>query len=989
MVNKHRSDSERFPLKSIYPGIINLILLSFFFLSGCSALIYEIVWLRKLVLIFGSTTFAISCILSSFMMGLGLGSFLIGRFIDRFHFDKSALLLIYTVIELAIGICGLSIPLTLKHFVTAESFLFSALSNSYYLYNIIIFILIFTLLIFPTILMGATFPVMSKIIVNRLSRKGSYFSLLYFINTFGGVIGIALCGFYLLPFKGINLSNLTAVSINFIITLASLLLYLAIKGSKRSPYFGYEILEEETGDDAGTAENNILQDSYPLPEGKDHSGLICVAIFTIGAISMILEITLTKYLALFLGPDTYAFSIMLLTFIMGIAIGSILAGLFINRLVNTLLAFGAFQVLIGVFCFLSVIYYRIIPWLYTVYFAQTIDYGIKSVLIKLSLCSLIMLIPAIMIGMLFPIALSYCTKNLNRMGSSIGKVYIFNSIGSVVGSFACAFLMIPVLGIQKTIYATIIINIAVGLVCILKATGFKVLSLFKFIRIQIGKDGFQPVWRIRFFPVSVVMLAAIICTIGIFFISEWNKGIMTAGPYVYADRDFYSIYNKIPPSFSHFSKLYEAEEENIIFYREGINTVVSVTRHSSGDLSLKVNGKVDAGTGSDMKDQILIAQIPMLIASSIHESLDKVLCIGFGSGVSLNVMSSYNVNELYVVELESAVLEAASYFEAGNDSILEKPNVTAIVNDGRNYLLLTENRFDVILSEPSNPFIPGAAKLFTREFYRMAKSRLSDEGIYAQWIPLYGFDETSFKSVLKAFVSEFPESLLFNYSRGSLVVLGFKQVPKIDVRKIKELFNRSRIFGFFTNKLVNVRNYHELFAMFNMGSREIMQYCADARENNDDNSLVEYLTPVHLYSPTRAILQESMKKYSSTIQPYLTNYGSKKEKSQLLLEIYRTLKNSPVNSELSNRYFHLALHDTDKADLDVSYFEINDTVRVRKEVETPINGWGNLKDRNSIGRITDILNRNQLVVRFPSVSAPLLFEKQELEKVKAPVVTHQ
>lgn len=947
----------------------NLVLFSCFVFSGGGSLIYETVWLRKLVLVFGSTTFSISCVLSSFMAGLGAGSMVAGRLIDKFNPDRLSLLSIYAVIELIIGVCGLSLPFCIEYFIHIESFLFGSLHESYYFYNVLIFCLILLLLLFPTMLMGATFPVMCKILVKSMESKGKYLSFLYFLNTLGGVIGVAVCGFYLLPFKGMVFSNTIAVTVNFAIALISLLLVVVLRKSG---------LFSRIGRKREKPENTVQIAAHPKTAGGKHEGLICAAIFSIGVVSMSLEIALTKYLSLFLGPDTYVFCIMLITFLLGITLGSMLINLVIRKIADTLLVFGIFQLFTGFFCFAGVMLYKIIPWLYVVYFNVANEYGFKSVLVKLLLCSLAMLVPTIFIGALFPLALNYCTSNLKRLGSSIGVVYLSNTLGSVIGSFSCAFIMIPVWGIQNTIYATVFVNIVAGLICIAKSPGFNIRSLHKLAAIKIGGTGGLKTVSIRFFPVNIIAILAILCSIGFFFIPEWNRGIVVSGPYVYGDK-FYDRGRTEPPSLAEFTDLHEKKGRQIVYYREGINSVVSVARKPNGKVSLKVNGKVDAGTGGDMKDQVLLAQIPMITASAMNGKLDRVLCIGFGSGVSLNVMSSYDVNHARVVELEEAVLEASAFFAEVNDNVLQKKHVDAIVNDARNYLLLTREKYDVIISEPSNPFISGAAKLFTREFYEIGRSKLTENGVFAQWIPLYGFDAISLKAVLKSFISVFPDSLLFNYSKSNVVLLGFTDKPTIDAGKIRELFYREKIRRHFMHERVNVKEYYELFAMFNMGSGEIRNFVGNSRENNDDNSLVEYLSPLSLNRSNRKSLQKLMKKHSSTIIPYLTNTGNPKETASLYFNISNLLRNYEVNSELSARYFESVPAENGFGPEKLA-FSTRDIVKLRENVKNPVNGWGCLKNREQHGIIGKIVNDREVLVTFGNCIG-MLFEKSELERV--------
>ncbi|MGB9597173.1 MAG: fused MFS/spermidine synthase, partial [Candidatus Poribacteria bacterium] len=381
---------------------VRLAILGIFFLSGAVGLVYEIIWNRMLTVVFGSTVFAVTTVLTAFMAGMALGSFYIGRYADR-HKNP---LKIYAYLEIGIGIYALILPLILAGANFIYIFIHRNLGGSFYLLSIFRFILCFIILLIPTTFMGGTLPTMTRAITGKIDRLGWAVGSLYALNTFGAVIGCFMAGFVLIKVMGITATTILSASINIIIALIVLIIF-----AKREFVFSNENNHKT---------DKKQDDSVPIELPKN-AGKIALLVFGVsGFCALAYEVLWTRILVLFLGSTAYAFATMLSTFLFGIALGSILIAKFADQRKDLLAMLGIIQIVIALSAILLVPTY-----------GRLYDIGLKFkgtgwwafFISRYSLSFLVMIIPTIFMGATFPIASKIYANSIENLGKSIGKIY--------------------------------------------------------------------------------------------------------------------------------------------------------------------------------------------------------------------------------------------------------------------------------------------------------------------------------------------------------------------------------------------------------------------------------------------------------------------------------------------------------------------------------------------------------------------------------------
>jgi spermidine synthase len=411
-----------------------------FLLSGLSSLIYEVLWMRMLILIFGSTTFAISTVLTAFMGGLALGSFIFGRLIDRSRHPVP----IYGAIEAGIGVYALLVPAIFSSLIPLYRQVWQSLHISFYLFSVMQFVLVTLVLIVPTTLMGATLPILSKYYSDRKDRLGWTIGTLYAMNTLGGILGTFLSGFFLLPALGVRMTTFLAASLNLLIGFIVLLLVkTGDVQDKVRPQVGKNISRSFEGE----------------PLSRAALRLVLVGFGLSGFASMVYEVTWSRVLAMILDSSTYAFTIMLTTFLVGIALGSFLMSRAADRLRRPLLTFILLEGAIGASSFVGLFLFAELPYLFLVLYRSFSDSLNLIFFSKFLLAFAVMFLPTLLIGALFPLVVRIYTPNLDRVGRSIGEVYSLNTLGCILGSFCSGFILVPLLGIQESILLAVGLNV--------------------------------------------------------------------------------------------------------------------------------------------------------------------------------------------------------------------------------------------------------------------------------------------------------------------------------------------------------------------------------------------------------------------------------------------------------------------------------------------------------------------------------------------------
>jgi spermidine synthase len=788
-----------------------LVLYPLFFASGATGLTYQTLWARQLHLVFGTSTFAITTVLAAFMAGLALGGLWMGRHADRARTP----LALYGVFEVGIGLYALVFPLLLAALTPAHLAVWRALEPPPLVFGAWQFVVVGVLLLLPTALMGATLPLLARFATDRVSAAGDRVGTLYALNTAGAVFGTWLCGFILLPGLGLSATTWIAALTNVVLGAVALWAHRAFAARVGGP----------------------VAEDQPDPTFDRRGLAVAVAAGLAGFAALTYEVAWTRVLGLMLGASVYAFSLMLLAFLIGIAGGGWVGG----RLADAGLArFGqrgllgvlaAVQVGVGLLSYALLHLFPELPfayvWLYDAFGAEGSPWLVWTV--SMALAVLVMTPPALLMGAAFPLAVRAVVGSGAELGGPVGRIYGFNTLGSVAGAALAGFVFLPGLEIRGTVLLAVLVNLLAGALLL----GW----------VAASRRARREAWLL----IGVALAAAAILGVAAIPTSvedtQRRQLLMTAGMYKYvsdlADRSRAGILR------------YTVDQYDLLYYREGLSSVVTVARNrETGNVWLANNGKVEASTTVDMPTQVLVSLLPFLFA----EEPRQVLVIGLASGITAGSVTRVEaVRHLDVVELEPAIEEAARYFDAQNHAVLDDPRTRLWFNDGRNHLLLAApGSYDVVVSEPSNPWISGVSNLFTREFLEMGKERLAPGGVWAQWVQMYGMDRRDLCSLLATFAEVHPHVALFmTVEDADLVMLGSERPldasPEGIARALAAHPGMADELG-----RVGLDDPYRLLSAWQMGRGAILAMCDGAPLNTDDNLRIEYGAPLNLHRSTSA-----------------------------------------------------------------------------------------------------------------------------------------
>jgi len=778
------------------------VVLSCFFFSGASGLILELLWTRMLTLVFGSTALAVSTVLTAYMGGLGLGSYLAGKVSDRLKDPVRA----YALAEAAIGVYALSVPWIIGYYPALNQWLWTTFGDRYALLSILRFFASVGLLIVPTTLMGATLPILARYFVSRpyeLGRVSLRLGTLYAVNLFGAVAGSFLAGFIFLPMVGVRSTNVVAASFDMSLAAAILVarrLFRAKKAASAS-------LDEMAA--AAEAASDAPAPA-PLPISSTARRAVLFSFAVSGATSMLLQGLWTRALAVIIGSSIFSFTIILLAFLIGLGLGSAVFGRLVTRFRNPVRGLALTHLGIVACIGLSYLITDRLPFIFTYLLSSTMVSADAVLICQFTLACLTVLPSTFLMGAIFPITVRVATGDLATVGRDVGYAYALNTVGAILGSFFSGFVILPTLGLQRGIYLAAVIDL--GLAVLL----FAVAPALPRMRRVVG------------IATAVAMALAALA------LPRWNLTSFSIGFFrISMARDYIDMVER-----HHQKKKWQTPK--LVYYKDGIATTVSVDQWGKV-FSMKNNGKVDASNDADMPTQISVGLLPLLLYNNDHAP--KVALIGYGSGVTAGATTQYPIDNLEVVELEPAIYEAAHFFDNVNHRPTENPRVKAIAGDGRNFLSQRRDLYDIIISQPSNPWITGVSNLFTREYFQSVKSRLADDGIFCQWAQLYEMAPWNIKAIYRTLADEFPYVMVFaaeDLSSDTILIASRKPI-ELDIRKIARAFENPVTAA--EAKRAGFESPHDVPAFLLLGSEELRSFTAGAQFNTDDNALIEFAAP--------------------------------------------------------------------------------------------------------------------------------------------------
>ncbi len=717
----------------------------------------------------------------------------------------------YALVEMAIGAtAALSLPL-LRALPAADAAVARVLGAGGAIEAAGRFAFAALVLLPPTILLGTTVP----LVVESLARSGwglrRSLGDVYFWNTLGGAVGVSLGTFLLVPSLGVSASMMAAAAASFAV--------------------GVVAWRWGTGKPAATATQPGAVEASRLPP------LFAAVAMITGAFTFGVEVLWTRSYALVIGSTAYAFSLILLAALLGLVAGTGLYTRLRTRVTHPQFALGSLLAATGLATLLGVVVIGEMPGAYLLTMRVLPVTFMAHQIAGLGLCILTMLPVTTCLGFTFPLIVHLLRDSGGPSAQSVtGRLYAWNTAGAVAGAAVTGVLLVPRAGIERSylLLASLVLAAAAWTLA--------------------GAASCRPALR---GSAAAAAAAVVLALVPVW--RPWDPLVMTSGVHRYgltwaANADF------------QLSDL--AKQRRLLFYREGKEAVVAVFEGlQSRKRFLSINGKTDAGGSSeDALQQRFIAHVPLLL----HPSPKRVLVVGWGSGATAQSASLYPVETLECVEIEPATWEAAPLFGSLSGRVRSDPRFHIRFADGRNYLLRSTGRWDVVVAEPSNAWLAGVANLFTKEYYETVRSRLAPGGVFGQWFHYYDMDVADLKVELATFASVFPSVSVWMVPplppeaggtlSADLLLVGSEKPAALDWQRLQHAFEWTLV-GSDLRDTQAVPNELALAASYAFGEADLARFVRDEALfpggtplNSDDNPWIEFHAARHTVTPTAEVV---------------------------------------------------------------------------------------------------------------------------------------
>ena len=773
------------------------ILLAAFFITGATALVFEVVWTRLLLLSLGTSPAAVGVVLGAFMGGMAIGSYAAGWRVLTRH-DP---IVIYALLEGWVGAYGLASPALLRAVDIAPPELQFGVA---------------LLLLLPaTVAMGASLPLLSRALGQGTAQPAVVVGHLYAATTAGAFLGPIAAVFYLFPAFGLHATLVIAAGVNLVV-------FAGLLASRR-------VLPEFVP---------IEPREWQPREGRVDT-IVLAALATSGAVAMVYEVAWSRTLAMVYGSSVYGVSIMLSTFLFGLAGGSALAALLLRRRRRPASRLALAWLLIGsagtgfASLFIAQRLGFVFVDLYRLY-GSVEGRDPELFVIQFVAAALLMLPSTLCLGAMLPVATSVVPADGN-LGRRVSRLYAGNLIGSALGALVASGLLLAALGIEFSVRAASLVALATSVLVVLKSPKLHVVTTAMAV----------------FGAVSILALdpsgGRLVTSFGLY----------SSAP-SYLEDDANGVRELVA---SH----------DLLYYRDGPAATVAVQQVDRYKL-LKINGKTDASNrGADVETQMLLGHLPLMAADARH-----VAVIGWGSGMTAGAVLSHpveSVESVVAFEIEPAVVEASRYFEPSNGQPLNDPRLQLILGDARSLLGRADEVYDLIISHPSNPWITGVANLFTQDFFELATSRLASDGIFCQWVPLYGMSEESTRSLVATFRSVFPHTIAFR--DRDVILLGSDRPIRFSFQRLLERFQDPRVKQSLEQAFVSYPA--DLLVKLRLDDAGVETFSRGAPLNTDDNMGLELAAPRTLYQDRVEATRAEMARYPPDVLEYLVDYESEPE----------------------------------------------------------------------------------------------------------------
>ncbi len=757
--------------------ISNNLFYTVIFLSGFSALIYQLVWVRVLGLVFGVSSFAVATVVAVFLLGLGFGSLYFGKWSEKLKNPLKS----YLFVELCIGIFSIVSYLIINN-LSIYRFIYKYSYNNFNFYSISLILLSLSVIVLfpPVFAIGGTIPLITKYFLTTPERFGSNFSRIYYLNTLGAFAGSMLTGFVFVRYMGVLLTFLIAVSVNLLI---ALIIYAKNTESLQLP----ETVKE------------TAPYSYML-----------VILFATGFISLSYEILWTRILSTYNMSTSQSFALILSGFLLGFSVGSYVISKFIDSIISLELLFSRISIFTAISGALVLFVFQRFEFLTN---SVGNAFQMDTFTLSLMLAFTVSLVPAIFMGVLFPLGLRIYANDINEIGIKTGKIFFYNTIGSVIGSVVTGFLLIPFVGMWNT--TLILVNLG--------------LLISFYMGSKTGK------LNKKHFALLVV----------VFLISN---------SFIFSDR---RTFHK------------EVKGFDVIYYAEGLSGTVTAIE-SKGYRGLFVDGQNVSGTDYVLTaDSKMLGHLPLLIA----EDPKKALTVGYGTGATSYSMLLHGV-DVHAVEIEKKIIEAAHLFEKVNYHSYNNEKLDIIIDDARNYIDVVDENFDVIVTDVTNLKYKRNPYLYTREYFEIMKNSLNINGVAAAWLPIGGLSFNDLKILIRTFDIVFPHTTLWyftKYPTHFIIAIGTPEKLKVNLGKLKidmEKINKDL-------KEILVDNEYEVASMLLLGENDVDNLTYGTVLHTDNFPILEFSDMNdYMRIDVQANLKNLMKYKKEDLNNYFIGSGS-------------------------------------------------------------------------------------------------------------------
>ncbi|WP_454710680.1 fused MFS/spermidine synthase [Cupriavidus nantongensis] len=732
------------------------------FASGTAGLVYQVLWIRQLALVVGVEVHAVTAAVSAFFGGLALGGWIFGRIADR-HRDP---LRLYAWLEIAVLVLGVGATLALARAAAPFAWLESRA-------GLLAWALPFVLVILPAAAMGGTLPVLMRVLRSRPGRVGTHGGRLYAANTAGAIAGTLLAGFVLVPGLGVLGSAIAAGALNGAAALAAWL--LAARG--------------RTAAGAGAARAGVATEAAAGDVANGRLALVLYA--AAGGIALGYEVVWSQAIVQFLSTRTFAFTVVLATYLAGLAIGSALAARHADRVRDPWGAFGLLVAAAGLVALLEFVLLG--EWLLraqgslSAWVQGLTASPLLAACARFALAALtVVFVPTLLLGAAFPFVLRVSVDS-RRIGAGVGSVVALNTLGGIAGTALAGFVLVPYLGLVRTLSLLAIAAAVVGVVAVALGSGVRPAAR----------------WAVPMLGVLAVIAAAM-----------------------------------APPD-RLATLLAKARGGELVFYEEGRGATVAVVEQTSATnrfRRLYIQGVSNSGDAmTSQRYMRLQALLPLIVHNGAPKS---ALVIGLGTGITAGATLAWpGLERRVVAELLPPVARAVPSF-AGNFGVATDPRVEIRLRDGRRELLQSPQQYDLVTLEPPPPSAAGVANLYSTDFYRLAAARLHPGGLVAQWLPLPTQNDEDTRMLVRSFLAVFPHATLWTTELHEMLLVGSMSPLALDVAQVRARFAQPEVAA--ALQAVGVRSAAALLATWVTDRAGLDWYAADAPAVTDDRPRIEY-----------------------------------------------------------------------------------------------------------------------------------------------------